>query len=184
MASAHGRRKDPEAVRRALLDCAASIAGSEGLGSVTVAGVSLAAGVTKGALFHHFANKRALVDAMVEGLLKELDTAIDILIASDEVPHGSFTRAYVHSALTMNTTNTRIWAALIGAMSTEPQVAAQWHAWLTQRLHSHIDTDGGDMLAIVRLAADGAWFNSLSTTASAEVLDLPAIRTRLIAMTL
>ncbi|MPQ57082.1 TetR/AcrR family transcriptional regulator [Duganella sp. FT27W] len=183
MASAYERRKDPEAVRRALLDCAASIAASEGLGAVTVAGVSLAAGVTKGALFHHFANKQALVNAMVDGLMQELDTALDTLIAADAVSRGSFTRAYVHAALTMDDTTTRIWSALIGALSTEPQVATQWHAWLAQRLRRHADTDADEILAVVRLAADGAWFTSLSATAAAEVLDLPAIRARLVAMT-
>lgn len=183
MASAYERRKDPEAVRRALLDCAASIAASEGLAAVTVAGVSLAAGVTKGALFHHFANKQALVDAMVDGLMQELDTALDVLITADAVPRGSFTRAYVHAALTMDPTTTRIWSALIGALGTDPQVATQWHAWLAQRLLRHASTDDGDTLAIVRLAADGAWFTSLNAAASAEVLDLPAIRKRLIEMT-
>ncbi len=183
MTSAYERRKEPKAVRRALLDCAASIAASEGLAAVTVAGVSLAAGVTKGALFHHFANKQALVDAMVDGLMQELDAAFDTLIAADPVPRGSFTRAYVNAALTMDHTTTRIWSALIGALSTEPQVATQWHAWLAQRLCRHANTDDGEVLAIVRLAADGAWFSSLSVTATAEVLDLPVIRARLIAMT-
>jgi len=183
MASAHERRKDPEAVRRALLDCAASIAASDGLAAVTVAGVSQAAGVTKGALFHHFANKQALVDAMVDGLMQRLDAALDTLIAADAVPRGSFTRAYVHAALTMDDTTTRIWSALIGALSTEPHVATQWHTWLAQRLCRHADTDAGDVLAIVRLAADGAWFTSLSATATSDVLDLPAIRAGLIAMT-
>lgn len=183
MVSAYERRKDPEAVRRALLDCAASIAAREGLAAVTVAGVSLAAGVTKGALFHHFANKQALVDAMVEGLMQELDNALDTLIAADAVSHGSFTRAYVYTALSMDTTATRIWSALIGALSTDTQVATHWHAWLAQRLRRHADTDASDILAVVRLAADGAWFTSLSATASAEVLDLPAIRARLISMT-
>ncbi|MGK5056048.1 TetR/AcrR family transcriptional regulator [Janthinobacterium sp. LB2P49] len=183
MASAYERRKDPEAVRRALLACAALIAGREGLAAVTVAGVSAAAGVTKGALFHHFANKQALVDAMVDGLMQELDVALDTLIAADPVPRGSFTRAYVHAELTMDDDTTRIWSALISSLTAETQLAAQWHAWLTLRLCRHADTDAGELLEIVRLAADGAWFTSLSAGASTRALDLLAIRGRLIAMT-
>ena len=183
MASAYERRKDPEAVRRALLNCAALIAGSEGLAAVTVAGVSAAAGVTKGALFHHFANKQAMVDAMVNELMQELDAALDDLIAADQVPRGSFTRAYVHAALSMDDDTTRIWSALFSSLTAETLMAAQWHAWLAQRLRHHADTDAGELLEVVRLAADGAWFTSLSVGTSARVLDLPAIRARLIAMT-
>lgn len=124
-------------MRRGLLDCAALIAGSEGLAAVTVAAVSAAAGVTKGALFHHFANKQALIEAMVEGLMHELDAALDAMIAADELPHGSFTRAYVHAALSMDDATTRIWTALISSLTVETAIAAQWHAWLAQRLHRH-----------------------------------------------
>lgn len=183
MASAYERRKDPEAVRSALLTCAALIAGSEGLAAVTVAGVSAAAGVTKGALFHHFANKQALIDAMVDGLMHDLDEALDALIAADPVPNGSFTRAYVQAELTMDDGTMRIWTALISSLTAETQMAAKWHTWLAQRLLRHANTDAGELLEVVRLAADGAWFTSLSAGASARILDLPAIRARLITMT-
>jgi hypothetical protein len=120
---------------------------------------------------------------MVDRLMQELDAALDALIAADAMPRGSFTRAYVHAALTMDHATTRIWSALISALTTESQVAAQWHTWMAQRLRRHADTDSDEILAIVRLAADGAWFTSLSATAAPEVLDLPALRQRLVAMT-
>ena len=58
MQSPHRRKKQPEQVRRSLLDCAAQIAVEQGLASVTIQAVAEAAGVTKGGLFHHFASKR------------------------------------------------------------------------------------------------------------------------------
>ncbi|MEW7847946.1 TetR family transcriptional regulator [Massilia aurea] len=170
-------------MRRALLDCATAIAASEGVVAVTVAGVSAAAGVTKGALFHHFANKQALVDAMVDELMRELDIALDVLIAADEVPRGSFTRAYVQAALTMDDATTRAWSALLGSLTTETDIAARWHAWLARRLVRHAETDAEASLNIVRLAADGAWFGCLSGQAASHILDLPAIKARLIEMT-
>lgn len=115
--------------------------------------------------------------------MRELNVAFDALIAADATPRGSFTRAYIHAALTIDQNTTRIWLALIRAQSTETQVAEQWHVWLAQRLQHHADTDTGEIFTIVRLAADGACFTSLNTVASAEVLDLPAIRARLLGMT-
>src|SRR5581483_4435078 len=53
-ASAYTRAKQPEQVRRALLDCAATIAMDHGVSGITVQAVAAAAGVTKGGLFHHF----------------------------------------------------------------------------------------------------------------------------------
>ncbi len=48
MATAYNRKKQPELVRRTLLDCAAKLALEQGLAAVTVQAVSHAAGVTKG----------------------------------------------------------------------------------------------------------------------------------------
>ncbi|MDQ1833378.1 TetR/AcrR family transcriptional regulator [Massilia scottii] len=47
-----------------MLSCAAKIAVEEGQAGVTVQAVAQAAGVSKGGLFHHFANKQALVESM------------------------------------------------------------------------------------------------------------------------
>ena len=54
------RKKQPEVVRRALLDQAARITLEQGLSKVTFQAVADAAGVTKGGLMHPFATKNAL----------------------------------------------------------------------------------------------------------------------------
>ena len=58
MVNAHHRKKQPEQVRRTLLDCAARIAAEQGIANVTVQAVAEAAGVTKGGLFHHFPEQK------------------------------------------------------------------------------------------------------------------------------
>jgi len=50
------RRKAPEAVRQALLDATARVIGQGGLAALTVQDVARTAGVSKGALFHHFSS--------------------------------------------------------------------------------------------------------------------------------
>jgi DNA-binding transcriptional regulator YbjK len=60
MANPYHRQKQPEAVRRALLEQAARLAVEQGVAAVTVQAIADAAGVTKGGLTHHFPSKQAL----------------------------------------------------------------------------------------------------------------------------
>ncbi|RYG89090.1 MAG: TetR/AcrR family transcriptional regulator, partial [Alphaproteobacteria bacterium] len=71
--NAHKRKKQPELVRRALIDHAARLAVEQGLAAVTVQAVSDAAGVTKGGFMHHFPSKQALVDAVFTELIEIID---------------------------------------------------------------------------------------------------------------
>ena len=99
-ASAYTRAKQPEQVRRALLDRAAAIAMDHGVSGVTVQAVAAAAGVTKGGLFHHFGSKQALIEGLFADLLARVDAEIDAAIEADPKPRGSFTRAYVNAVFT------------------------------------------------------------------------------------
>ena len=78
-ASAYTRAKQPEQVRRALLDHAAAIAMDHGVSGITVQAVAAAAGVTKGGLFHHFGSKQALIEGLFADLLARVDAEIDAL---------------------------------------------------------------------------------------------------------
>ncbi len=173
--SSAGRKKQPEAVRRALLDAAARLAEEQGFAAVTVQAVAQAAGVTKGGLFHHFINKQALIKGMVADQLDQLDAAIDARIAVDPVAHACFTRAYIEATLDQERFGPDgIWRTMTATVIADPTARALWNRWLSQRLDRHRDTDGGVALEAVRLAADGAWlFALMGGTPS------PAIRSHL-----
>lgn len=79
------RKKQPEQVRAALIQCAAELAARQGLTGVTVQAVSDAAGVTKGGFFHHFPHKQALLDAVFDAFMAEREQEIDALIAADPI---------------------------------------------------------------------------------------------------
>lgn len=184
MTNAYQRKKQPEVVRRALLDCAASLASEQGVGAVTVQAVADAAGVTKGGFFHHFPSKQALVEAVLNDLMEQFEAEIDAAMAKDPVVHGRFTRAYVEVSLkALADGRSGEYAALYVALLSDPELGrmcaerfARYHA----RYHA-IDND--PILEIVRLAADGAWFAVLDRPANVPALDLPALRDRLVAMT-
>lgn len=171
MDNPHRRKKEPETVRRALLDSAASIAASQGFSAVTMQTVATAANVTKGGLVHHFANKQALVEAMALDQLEKLDASIDSYIAADPDHHGRFTRAYVMASLDPhNFGSASAWGAISASVGADPAMRTVWEKWLADRLEQHNDTDSGMPLEVVRLAADGAWFAYLMGGSPAPVL--------------
>ena len=156
--SAHHRKKQPEQVRRALLDCAAQIAAEQGAPAITIQAVAERAGVTKGGLLHHFDSKQALLAAVFSDLLEQMDREIEKSMDKDPVAHGRFTRAYVRACFSDRLLGERsLWGALSVAIVSEPALRSLWSAWLDDRMARHAETDGEPELIAVRLAADGVW---------------------------
>ena len=184
MTEAHHRKKQPEQVRKALLDCAAKIAGEKGLGNVTLEAVAKAAGVTKGGLIHHFSNKKALVDAMLKNLLEQFDQLIDAYLAEDTILQGRFTRAYVEMVFSEEIPDpSDPWASLCLSTMSEPELQKMWAEWLNKRLELHSATDSDPMFEIVRLAADGAWLSLMAQTNAELIPDPQGLHARLISLT-
>lgn len=155
--SPRNRKKQPDVVRQALLDCATKLALEHGLAAVSLQAVASAAGVTKGGLFHHFPNKQALIEAVFDGMMENLDREIDEELERDKGGHGTFTRAYVRTLFSDRALNNSPWSAQTMTVLADPYSKSLWHRWMNDRLVRHAETDAGMRLEIVRLAADGAW---------------------------
>lgn len=180
MRTAYNRKKQPDAVRRAILDEAERIAAERGLGEVTIQSVATGAGVTKGGVFHHFASKKALMSAMFDDMLARIDAEIDALMASDE-GYGRFSRAYV-TALTVGKFGVgSTFDAMSLSVLVDADMSRDWLAWLERRITRHADTDSDPMLEVVRFAADGAWLTYSGT--GEPRTKLHELTSRLIAMT-
>jgi AcrR family transcriptional regulator len=176
------RKKQPESMRRILLDCAQQMALERGLAGLTIQAVADAAGVTKGGLFHHFSSRQALLKGMYEDIAGKLDLEIDRIIATDREAWGCFTRAYISVLLSPKSLKRKSPMALFSiAMIEEPQLDPSWLGWLTQRLQRHAHTDSDPVLEIARFAADGAW---LGYTGCANRSGFGLLQERLKAMTL
>jgi len=183
-ANAYTRAKQPEQVRRALIDHAAAIAMDRGVSGITVQAVAAAAGVTKGGLFHHFGSKQALIEGLFADLIGRVDTEIDAAVAADPNPRGSFTRAYVNAVFTGKAFGFATpWATLSMVVVTDPPLRRLWNDWIKARLKRHRATDGTPALQIVRLAADGAWLSYVTTGQTRMNAELRAVHGRLIAQT-
>lgn len=180
-ATAYHRKKQPELIRRAILDEAARLSAQSGLAEVTIQAVATAAGVTKGGVFHHFASKQSLLQAMFEDILEKLDAEIEAALQHDS-GYGCFTRAYVVTMTVGENFGIGSPFDAIGmSIITDDAMSAAWQRWLDQRLLRHHDTDSAEALEIVRFAADGAWLAHLG--AAATDTDFHALTRRLIAMT-
>ncbi|WP_062742645.1 TetR/AcrR family transcriptional regulator [Erwinia persicina] len=153
-------KKDPENVRRRLLNSTASLMTNRGFAGVSVSDIANDAGVTKGGLFHHFASKQELIAAVFEDELERFSKQIDKFFAAEPPAYGCFTRAYIRATLVTVTDKTPT-AALTFSLCSEPELMLRWNNWLSRRLTQHHDTDAAPELEIARLAADGIWFTSL-----------------------
>jgi AcrR family transcriptional regulator len=71
----HAERR--AATRRALLDAAKALFAEKGYAEVTIEEVVRGAGVTRGALYHHFEDKRLLLRAVVEEIEGEIDDLVE-----------------------------------------------------------------------------------------------------------
>ena len=178
------RKKQPDVVRRNLIDCAARLAAEQGFSAVSVQAVASAAGVTKGGLFHHFSSKHALLEALLGDLLAKLDADIDALISRDRDGYGCFTRAYVNAFFTDRRRETYAqWSAMSVALISEPSLRQMWQSWIDGRNARHKKTDGEIGLELVRLAVDGIWLADLMSDNGHAGNTGEALRKRLIGMT-
>ena len=184
MINAYQRKKQPEHVRQAILDMACHLAALDGLSHVSIQAVADAVGVTKGGVFHHFPNKKALVLAVFQYLIDQLNQDIDARLAEDHGSYGCFTRAYLRATFEDSEFHGHeAWRALCMSMANDPDGQALWADWITEQLERHAATDSDPHLEVVRLASDGAWLAMLATAERSALQNPDALKDRLLAMT-
>lgn len=143
MASALTRKKQPEFVRRNLLEGAARLVLEHGPAGLTMQAVSDAAGVTKGGLFHHFPSKQALALGIFAALTERLDAEIDAAMTRDPSPSGSFTRAYVEAVFSDPALGRESRTAALHLTALADPGVRRLHAeWIARRLERHCPLTG------------------------------------------
>lgn len=183
MKNAYKRKKQPELIRRALIEQAARITLEAGLSKVTFQAVADAVGVTKGGVMHHFSTKDALIKAVFDDAVAKFEDEVDALMAKDDLAHGSFTRAYINATINLSEQGQQEMnhqATLYVLMLGDSHLRALWSEVLQARLVRHQNTDDGEALSLARLAADGLWLSDFS---GIQKFDKAAVYHRLIALT-
>jgi len=150
-----GRRDD-------LLDAAERVLATSGSSALTLDAVAQAASVSKGGLLYHFPTKQALIQALIERLITEID---DECAAWDDGQPGGFTRAYVSAtaaALASNRGEAALhrWGMILAA-GTEPGFQTPIGEAFSRWMRQDPDADKLPLNAqIARLAIDGLWMNA------------------------
>lgn len=181
--NAHKRKKQPELVRRALLDEAARITLEQGLSKVTFQAVADAVGVTKGGVMHHFATKDTLILEVFYDAMAKFEAEVNAAMAKDPVSYGSFTRAYIDATISLGEKGQAEFnsqATLYVLMLGDRMLRERWAEWSNEQLKKYAATDNSETLCMVRLVADGIWLSDFS---GIDISDKASIRERLINMT-
>ncbi len=162
------RKKAPAQVRAQLLQAASDIATDQGVPAVTLDAVAERAGVTKGALQYHFANKQGLLDALFEQTLmrfeQQMHTRIDEGVAQGAPKHGAAARAYLRTTIdeTSPAASTNVLRVLVAAMMTDPAIRERYAAPMRKWTRPDpLPPEAAARLMICRLAADGLWISDL-----------------------
>ena len=156
-------KKQPELIRKRILEQTAILISQKGISNVSIQNIETAVGITKGGVFHHFPNKEILIEEMFNQVILEVDQTIEYLMKQDEDEYGKFTRAYVHSAFIHQINGVvSAWSAVSMTLITEPTFNKIWMEWLKNRLSQHAETDSHPNLELIRLAADGLWLQSIT----------------------
>lgn len=160
-------KKQPELIRKRIIEQAIILASENGTRAVSIQNVANGVGITKGGVFHHFANKNILVEAMISEIILHLDRAVENLIAKDDAEYGKFTRAYIYSTfMTCIDGLVSPWTALTRTMISDQAFNKNFGIWFKEKLNQYSDTDNYIELKFVRLATDGLWLQIIT-----EIID-------------
>jgi AcrR family transcriptional regulator len=157
--------------KQQILDSAAAVIVRDGVGNLTLDRVAKEAGISKGGLLYHFAQKEQLIKALIERILHDFDEDRRAY-EDEEAPRarGRRTRAFVRATLEgtwahktgVKRHGVEMFAAMLGALTLDPTLleplrrrSRQWQA--------ELENDGltPDRATVIRLAADGLWFAEL-----------------------
>jgi AcrR family transcriptional regulator len=154
----------PHGTRDRILNAAEERVLAGGPAGLVLDAIAADAGVSKGGLLYHFANKEALVAGLCERMLDGFDQKLAALRETDDAGAGA--RAYLASTVTDEgkpaDTSAQLMAGILATLGRDsPHLEAvrarfgEWHAAL-------VDDGMDDTTAtIIRLAADGLWLSAL-----------------------
>ena len=160
-------RRTPEDTRRQIVEAAIELAAEQGAMAVTLDAVVSRLPFSKGALLHHFPNKLALLEGVIDYLATEMAAAVLAEAARDPNPYGRNARAYLRAVVNEPATerDVSIGRAALAACAIEPSLIPRWRAAMkTLAADDPEDLAGKDDALMLRLIADGLWMTDLFGT--------------------
>ncbi len=156
------KRRQPELMRKKILEAAIETIAMQGVDGLTLDEVARQAEVSKGGLLHHYKSKDALQTALYDYLLEDLEQAIAEKL--DPNPHtlARFSLAYFDVVCDPSAPDyDKRRGVLFALFAVQPDLAMKWADWLKNRMMEHAETDDHAMARVLRLAADGLWASNM-----------------------
>ncbi|WP_040164948.1 TetR/AcrR family transcriptional regulator [Microbacterium gorillae] len=156
--------RDKERTRRAIIDAAAAMISAHGSG-VSLADIAKEAGVSKGALTHHFGSKRELEDALLADTAERLRAEVYAHVDASETTPGKLLRGYIRAITSDSSVVRELYSPSAMLMMlgmdqpSSPALERDAEAWREEFAADGVDEATSLML---RLAADG-WAASNDT---------------------
>ena len=137
-----------------------------GASTLTLDAVAAEAKVSKGGLLYHFPSKRALIEGMIDRMIRSFEADLEKALQLSPPAPGRFARVLVSTMLERppqtRDRESRMSAALLAAAANQPDLLAPVHQAYT-RWMSAITSDGlpSNRAITVFAALDGIWFWTL-----------------------
>lgn len=166
--------------REALLSAAEALVREEGFAALSVERISKRAGVSKGAFFHHFATRHAMVEELLVTAANGLEMRIQARLEAGDRFTVALIEAFVYEARTDCAFIAGMISAVVLDRSVATQVVAMADAWTRRMVEDGLDESTA---LAVRSVLDGLVMLCLlhgSQPAPARELDL--IRARVLAL--
>lgn len=166
--------RPPTDLRDRVLDAAIRLLAEEGASRLTLAAVAARAQASKGGLLHQFADRDALLTAVLERLVERFEAAVEALRAPGP---GGYVRAYV--AAVFDDPDLDASRAFVAVVAERPALLGPlqtaWSTWLARA-----GKDGllPDVATAAIAAADGVWLHRL---VGVPTPDLNGLRARVLA---
>lgn len=125
--------------REALLRAAEALVREEGFAALSVERVAARAGVSKGAFFHHFATRHAMVEALLTAAATDLETNILARVEAGDRFTVALIEAFVHEARTDCAFIAGMVSAVVLDRSVAAQVVAMADAWTRRMVEDGLD---------------------------------------------
>lgn len=162
--SLKSRTRQPDVTRAQIIEAAVQTAHDQGAANFTLDAVVSRLPLSKGALLHHFPNKLALLEGMVDHLGADFVASLKAAEARDPEPRGRAARAYLQATIDEvdDAESASISRAILVACLLEPSLAARWRSFVDPtRNDDPTDPAGADDALILRLVADGLWLSDI-----------------------
>lgn len=158
--------------REVILERAADLFAKQGVAATTVREIAEAVGILSGSLYHHFASKDEIVDAIVAAFMDDLVTRYDKVLAGSDDPAERL-RGLVEASIATSArhphateiyqTEARYLAAADGPTSVRQHarsVRAAWLQVLEEGAAAGVFRDDVPVKVIYPLLRDGLWLTA------------------------